>query len=60
MYCPWGDCTEHVHSQFVATGERDTFRGTMESTQSGPSTVTLSYVPRRYVEAANLRARHRQ
>jgi hypothetical protein len=47
LYCPWGDCTEKVHSNFAADGP-GAYHGTVDSLQSGPATVTLSYVPGGY------------
>jgi hypothetical protein len=43
LYCPWGDCTEHVHTLFAAD-RAGGYRGTVDSLQSGPITVTLSAV----------------
>lgn len=40
-FCPWGDCTERVSSEFAPTG--DGYRGTIVSQQSGPSQVTLRF-----------------
>ena len=47
QYCPWGDCTERVHTVFAPVGGAS-YRGTMTSAQSGPSTVTLTFVPGGY------------
>jgi hypothetical protein len=45
LYCPWGDCTERVHSVFAADGS-GAYHATIESLQSGPARVTLRYTPR--------------
>ena len=42
MFCPWGDCTEHVTTELASDG-RGGWRGTVTSSQSGPMTMTLSY-----------------
>jgi hypothetical protein len=47
LYCPWGDCTEKVHSVFAADGG-GAYHGTVTSLQSGPATVTLRYAPGGY------------
>jgi hypothetical protein len=44
LYCPWGDCTEHVRTDFAADGAGG-YRATV-MTQSGPTTITLRHAAR--------------
>jgi hypothetical protein len=45
LYCPWGDCTEHVQTVFAADGAGG-YRGALHSAQSGTIIVTMAYADR--------------
>jgi hypothetical protein len=42
LFCPWGDCTEHVTAELASDGHGD-WRATMSTAQAGPMTMTLAY-----------------